>query len=1246
MMNLLMSMGAFAAEDENGGTGDSNNPPTTPIVAPVLATNSPLSPALNTSIPSANLQEFSITFDKPVKLADRNSFGKSTENFIKINRKTGAAVTEINVTLDQLTPADDASQASKFSWKVDNLIAGQYYITIGNKTFMDAAAPDATNADALYAGMSNEADWAFTVSANTFNIAQISFAPTSTTAIVTFTFNNPNPVRRGTGIIELFEGTNESDIKATGTGKILSVDNLPNSNSQIKVSFSGLTASTNYIVVAREGAFTNTLGDRSLQAYSTFRTNPAVPIATAPTLSSFAPTTIDASLNPRPLITAVANQAITVNSTANNGGIYLYKEGSPNARIYTVGAGASNSYVTDNIRLSFRPVQDLEQNVRYYVVINPGVITGTVGSLAYTQSGNWTFSTTSTDKIAPVIQDATVYNNSTIRLRYNEALYSSGNLSTSYFTVSVNGENRRISSAYASGEYVYVTLDLGIAVGQVVRISYNGSGTNGTIQDIARNAAAGFSNREVTNNIDSVLPKPRDGYVNGRTVYLNFTESLKSISSYAYGQFTVTANGSTKSISSISSYGSNGIYLTLDSAVGNGEVVKVSYQPGSYPLQDYRNNNIAPFTDYFVRNTNDTIPPEFQSVEGAGNKIILTYNEPLRTTPLPLKSQFSVLVNNVAVYVTNVEIVSNQIILTLASSFTQEQAVTLSYVSGYGGAADLNGNLAGFINLQQVTYNNVAQGIRSAVINGDVITITYNATLRAVSFLPPNQFAVMVNNNPVGVQTATVSGNTVTLKLSTQVTTGQTVSLSYMTGTTPLIDTSGNKLNTFSSMTVTHSSTTSNTTTTNGQPNFLSIMTSSTFNKVGYILNISTAKTSTTQSNRGRSINRYTIDSTQMQTAFKFLTTLATNRMLVFEVPQSERAAEVAIPLSALSTVSGGNQNVSFAVKYKENLYEVPIDGISLSEITRALNVNTLNSAYLIIQMEPIQRSQLGMPTVSNGVSISTLIDPIEIRIVVINGSGSANGGAGIKHSGKYYLRMNGSRVTAAQSTLVNYNTSINAMEHMLSSTSGSNGNLLYTAKVEGNSIIGPIMGSIFYSDINTHWAKADINELTSKLVVGPRSTGAITFDANRNITRGEFGEYIAKALGLTSDISSNSFPDVSANIRGGYINSAVKAGIITGYPDGTFKPEQFITREQMALMMVRAMSYANENITLNGTSAQTLSRFRDASGIQDKETVAKAVQSGIIQGITATSFQPKGNATRAQAVVMIRRVLSKINYL
>ncbi|MOA49299.1 hypothetical protein D3C78_1721580 [compost metagenome] len=51
-------------------------------------------------------------------------------------------------------------------------------------------------------------------------------------------------------------------------------------------------------------------------------------------------------------------------------------------------------------------------------------------------------------------------------------------------------------------------------------------------------------------------------------------------------------------------------------------------------------------------------------------------------------------------------------------------------------------------------------------------------------------------------------------------------------------------------------------------------------------------------------------------------------------------------------------------------------------------------------------------------------------------------------------------------------------------------------------------------------------------------------------------------------------------------------------------------------------------------------------SKIQNKETVAKAVNQGIIQGVSTNTFQPQGNATRAQAVVMIKRVLDKLDYL
>ncbi|WMT40679.1 SwmB domain-containing protein [Paenibacillus sp. D2_2] len=413
-------------------------------------------------------------------------------------------------------------------------------------------------------------------------------------------------------------------------------------------------------------------------------------------------------------------------------------------------------------------------------------------------SNSWTFQTSVTDRTAPVLQSAVMQSNTSIRLQYNKTLDSSINLLTSSFAVTVNGETRRISNSYISGSSVYVTLQTGVAVGQNIQISYTGSGVR-PVQDLNGNVAASFSGKVVTNGVDSVLPKPEDGYVSGSTLTLHFSDSLKSVSRYAYEQFRVDVNGSSRSIDRIDQSGSV-VTLYLRSSVSDGDAVKVSYTPGDYPLQDYNGQNIAAFRDYYVRNTYDTKPPVLKRSEGSGNKIILTYNEALSTTDIPMKSQFSVLVNNSPVYVTNVEIVSNQVFLTLASSFAQGQNVTISYVSGIDGIADLNGNLAGYINLEPVQYNVVIEGIRSAIVRGDTITISYTSSLKSVAVFPINQFYVDLDNTSQSLQSASVSGDTVTLKLVNPVKAGQSVLVSYMSSGTMLYDNAGNVMKGYSSM--------------------------------------------------------------------------------------------------------------------------------------------------------------------------------------------------------------------------------------------------------------------------------------------------------------------------------------------------------------------------------------------------------------------------------------------------------------
>lgn len=448
---------------------------------------------------------------------------------------------------------------------------------------------------------------------------------------------------------------------------------------------------TNYKIIVPEGALIvgEATGIQSSEIAWSFTTASSSTTALKETALSPTNGNSNVGISVKPAITF--NRNVKVNTSLVNGGITL-KKTSNNALVPISSVSTSSNKVT------ITPSNNLEAGTQYYIEIASNGIYDAQNSLLYyaglSGKNAWSFQTVAADKTAPVLQNATMYSNTIIRLQYNEALEYDSYISSSNFTVTVNGETRTINSISTSGEYVYVYLNLGVAVGQDVKISYTGS-TNKAIQDLYGNAAANFSGKVVTNGIESVLPKPNDGYAYRTSVTLYFSETLKSPSSYAYQQFTVTGDGSSKGISSISHSGGSTITLNLSSSINDGEVVKVSYAPGSYPLQDNRGNNIAAFSDYYVRNTYDTKAPIFQSAAGTGNKIVLNYNEALRTTIIPLKSQFSVLVNNAPVYVTAVEVISNQVVLTLATSITKDQNVTVSYVSGSGGIADLNGNLAG-----------------------------------------------------------------------------------------------------------------------------------------------------------------------------------------------------------------------------------------------------------------------------------------------------------------------------------------------------------------------------------------------------------------------------------------------------------------------------------------------------------------------------------------------------------------------
>lgn len=113
----------------------------------------------------------------------------------------------------------------------------------------------------------------------------------------------------------------------------------------------------------------------------------------------------------------------------------------------------------------------------------------------------------------------------------------------------------------------------------------------------------------------------------------------------------------------------------------------------------------------------------------------------------------------------------------------------------------------------------------------------------------------------------------------------------------------------------------------------------------------------------------------------------------------------------------------------------------------------------------------------------------------------------------------------------------------------------------------------------------------------------------------------------------TNDYTDVNA---GDWFNNAIStlsnAGIVTGYNDGTFRPNQPITRGEMAKIIA---NFANLN---KGTKS-----FTDLSGHWSKTYVELAAGNGWIAGYPDGSFRPDQKITRAETVTMINRVLERV---
>lgn len=146
-------------------------------------------------------------------------------------------------------------------------------------------------------------------------------------------------------------------------------------------------------------------------------------------------------------------------------------------------------------------------------------------------------------------------------------------------------------------------------------------------------------------------------------------------------------------------------------------------------------------------------------------------------------------------------------------------------------------------------------------------------------------------------------------------------------------------------------------------------------------------------------------------------------------------------------------------------------------------------------------------------------------------------------------------------------------------------------------------------------------------------------FRPENHVTREEATKMVVAALELESySPASASFPDVSLNRWSfKWIETAAQLGYLKGYKDGTFGPEKPITRAEMASILVRIIS--NDKTLLNA-------EIKDFSDVPDgkwyTDSVRLAAGYGLINGYPDGTFRPEQKLTRTEAVTMINHMLSR----
>jgi hypothetical protein len=167
------------------------------------------------------------------------------------------------------------------------------------------------------------------------------------------------------------------------------------------------------------------------------------------------------------------------------------------------------------------------------------------------------------------------------------------------------------------------------------------------------------------------------------------------------------------------------------------------------------------------------------------------------------------------------------------------------------------------------------------------------------------------------------------------------------------------------------------------------------------------------------------------------------------------------------------------------------------------------------------------------------------------------------------------------------------------------------------------------FTDVTGDVHERAILQLAAAQIAGGYEDG--TFRPYAPVTRGQMATFLTRALGLPPSSQPAPYVDIGTTVHAGAIASVWAAEIASGYDDSTFRPDQVVTRAQMATFLTRALRLA---------SVET-SPFTDIADSSHESSIRSVAAAGIAGGYSDGTFRPALAVTRGQLATFLTRALA-----